>query len=188
MSDKDTYLALKDVIKEIASLTDKYQMGDRGGRLRELYLCAHRAKRILDVYEKWGINCSSDGIDRYNMDPHAYISIIEPANKEYAGIPDGEELFRIAFLSGPHVFGPEYYTDLFDNFYQELHEIPPKYEDKINHELYYDESNAADAYEHYKIVFDKYLQLYRDRAKTEEIRRLEIELEQLRGDSTGDDL
>lgn len=96
--------------------------------------------------------------------------------------PINERLFSIWFPTGAYIFGEDYPKELFNRFYSELETYKPKYNDKINHCLYFDLDNGAKIYKNYRNILEKYQKEHNDRAKQRKIEELQKQIDKLKQD------
>lgn len=96
--------------------------------------------------------------------------------------PINERLFSICFPTGAYIFGEDYPKKLFERFYSELETYKPKYNDKINHDLYFDLDNGAKIYKEYENILRKYQKEHNDGAKQRKIEELQKEIDRLKQD------
>lgn len=178
MSDREEYIKLKQTFEDIVTLVNNNHMDTIPG-LYMLVRGAKEALRVANLYEKWRLNVRAD-------------QLINPCQIEYgigigiySDISNGPkieptELLKISFPIGAYIFGEDYDTELFKEFYKELHDVTPAYEDELNHALYYTAGNGSEAYEHYLQIYKKYNEMSKDRSKQRRIKELEKELKMLK--------
>ena len=93
--------------------------------------------------------------------------------------PEDEYLLHISFPTGAYIFGEDYPEVLFQEFWEELKAVTPKYIDIVNSALYWPLDNASAAYANYKTVLQKYCEINKKDAKAREVLRLQKELAEL---------
>ena len=94
--------------------------------------------------------------------------------------PDHEHLYVIQFHTGAYIFGREYPTNTFQNFFDELKTFGPKYVDTANHGLYFTSESARAVHESFKGIFKKYADMVDDEIKQKRIEDMESELKKLK--------
>lgn len=178
MSDREEYIKLKQALEDIVALVNNNHMDIIPG-LKMLARNAKEALKIVNLYDKWRLNVRADQlINSYQIEYGIGIGT-------YSDIPNGPkieptELLKISFPTGAYIFGEDYDTELFKEFYKKLHDVTPAYEDELNHALYYTDDNGSEAYEHYLQTYKKYNEMYKDRSKQRRIKELEKELKMLK--------
>ena len=93
--------------------------------------------------------------------------------------PEEEILFFLSFSTGAYIFGDDYPTELFQQFFQELKSYKPDYSDTTNHNLYWKLENAKHIFNEYKNILNKYYELNKKDSKERKIKKLQAELEKL---------
>lgn len=96
--------------------------------------------------------------------------------------PINERLFSICFPTGAYIFGEDYPKELFNRFYSELETYNPKYNDKINHCLYFDLDNGVKIYKEYRNILGRYQKEHNDGAKQRKIEELQKQIDRLKQD------
>ena len=178
MSDRDEYVKLKQALEDIVALVNSNHMEAISG-LNMLARDAKEALKIANLYDKWRLNVRATQMrNPYQIEYGIAIGT-------YSNIPNGSEinpteLLKISFPTGAFIFGDDYDTELFEDFYKELHDVIPAYEDKLNHALYYTIDNGSEAYEHYLQTYKKYEEMAVNRRKQQRIKELEKTLEELK--------
>ena len=178
MSDREEYIKLRQALEDIVTLVNDNHMENIQG-LNMLARDAKEALKIANLYEKWRLNVRATQMKNpYQIEYGIGIST-------YSNIPNGSEinpteLLKISFPTGAFIFGDDYDTELFEDFYKELHKVTPAYEDELNHTLYYAIDNGSEAYEHYRQIYKKYKKMAVDRRKQRIIKELKKALEELK--------
>lgn len=93
--------------------------------------------------------------------------------------PKDELLLQIGFPTGAYIFGEDYPTNLFKNFWLELKSYNPDYTDEANHCLYWNIKNAKDIFNSFNDLLNKFYQLNKEDKKQRRIDKIKKELEQL---------
>lgn len=132
---------------------------------------------VTNGYDDW-VNINPD-ISFGKYGPSANRSIAWEDNGKQ---PENEWLLNIRFSSGAFIFGRDYPTDLFEQFFEEFKNFNPKYIDSNNHALYYDHTNAKSVYDEYPNILKKYKDQYMilNSEKMKRIKELEQELYKLK--------
>jgi len=151
---------------------------------------------IIDWYEKYGLDIKHDrqlfGYNFVKMDDYTSFSYFEDAKKEkeegYGRYiswsdddrqPKNEWLFVINFSTGAYIFGDDYPTELFQEFWQELKSYKPKYCDTTNGGLYFSIDSAKNIFEDFPEILKKYHEKNREDAKLRKIKKMKKELKEL---------
>lgn len=185
MSYKENVKLWKKAYQEILSVCDKYQGFDDKYDFNDIDDMRRSAKNhllLIEWYEKYGLKIphyskpysqqyfSVNSYSAFNYYKDAqqdkdncrgkYISWSDD-NKQ----PKDEWLFEISFPTGAYIFGEDYkgQQELFQDFITELKSYKPNYSDTVNHHFYWKLENAKHIYDE----FDKVLQKYRERNKSE---------------------
>lgn len=182
---KDKYIKNLDALKQIQKICKDNDFGNIDSKtweLRSIYDKINdlvRKVEMLNKYEQLDADCDVFGKINFVGDCGIWF-IKEILN---VGKIEPETLLYIGFPTGAYIFGDEYDIDYFFEFYEEVKIIEPKYEDKINHKLFYSFENdmAFKAYKHYKNTLFKYQKRYKDRKKDRRIEELKNELKRLEG-------
>ena len=90
--------------------------------------------------------------------------------------PEDEILFSISFSTGAYMFGDDYPTELFYQFFQELKSYNPDYSDTTNKCLYWKLENAKDVFNEYGNILQKYHEINKTDSKKRKIEKLKKEL------------
>lgn len=93
--------------------------------------------------------------------------------------PDGELLLSIGFSTGAFMFGSDYPTELFKEFFQELKTYNPKYSDTVNKNLYFSMDNAGKIFNEFPEILKKYSEKNKEDFKLRKIKKMREELEKL---------
>lgn len=93
--------------------------------------------------------------------------------------PNNELLLRISFPTGAYIFGGDYPTDFFKQFFSELKTYNPKYTDSRNKSLYFSMDNAGKMFNDFAGIYKKYRELNAEDFKKRKIIKLKKELENL---------
>ena len=167
--------------------------------------CVLSARDILEHaldkcmhFEKWHID-TPDWDDSINtLDNVAIctccISFIPNQREEYTDGGDystyplelnpPQEFLQISFSCGAYMFGVDYPVALFEELYASLKaKCPPKYEDSLNHSLYYTPDDAANAYATCMELYTEHRRRYVADAKKRKIAALEQEIAKLKGET-----
>lgn len=147
----------------------------------------------IELKETYGLNIDPNKVnstDWYKIDESFCIGIFGEKHHrtiswpDVKGQPKNEILLYISFSTGAYMFGQDYPTHLFNQFWDELKSYNPKYIDTMNHSLYFDLSNAKGIFNNYKSVLKKYCDLNEVDIKKRKADKLRAELEILEKDIT----
>jgi len=94
--------------------------------------------------------------------------------------PEDELLLVISFPTGAYIFGDDYPTEFFKEFFQELKTYNPKYTDTTNKTLYFSMDNAGKIFNKFPEILKKYYEKNNKCAKERKIERLKEELKELK--------
>jgi hypothetical protein len=94
--------------------------------------------------------------------------------------PDDETLLYISFGTGAYIFGDDYPTKIFYDFFQELKSYNPKYIDSVNKGLYFSLDNAGKIFNDFPEIFKKHSEINKADSKQRKIDKLQKELEDLK--------
>ena len=184
MSVKDEYIRRLAALEEIEKIARENNFDNVAySELRTLYSQITNVLNIAKKYEKWQLDVSDYGF-AHNGGQIAYgIGIYIFSHITNYGDIEPEELLNISFPTGAYIFGNDYDGEFFQEFFNELFLIEPKYKDVINHSLYYSVENGKEAYEHYQSTYQKYRELFTERCKQRKIDKLKAELADLEGNN-----
>lgn len=93
--------------------------------------------------------------------------------------PDNELLLKIGFCTGAYMFGNDYPTDFFEQFFTHLKTFAPKYVDDANHCLYWSMDNAKDIWNVYPELLKEWHQKNKEDLKERRKKHLMEELAKL---------
>jgi hypothetical protein len=142
----------------------------------------------LELKERYGLNVEPRNIRSLDWNTFGeYLSIGlfgEKYRRTIAWSDDGKQpedelMIRLSFCTGAYIFGDDYPTELFQQFWQELKTYNPKYSDTVNKNLYFSIENGAKIFNEFKDILKKYYELNREDAKKRKIKKLQDELEKL---------
>lgn len=94
--------------------------------------------------------------------------------------PDNELLLVIRFSTGAYIFGDDYPTELFNEFWQELKEYNPAYLDSTNNCIYFSIAHAKDIFNNFQQILKKYHDKNKKEFISRKIKKLETELRKLK--------
>lgn len=145
----------------------------------------------IELKETFGLNIDPKNVtstDSYRIDETFFIGVFGEKNgrkiswPDVKGQPKNETLLYLSFPTGAYIFGEDYPTDLFNQFWHELKEFKPKYSDTMNHSLYFELSNARDVFNGYKDLLNKYYEINRKDINRRKAEKIRAELEKLEKD------
>ena len=93
--------------------------------------------------------------------------------------PEDEMLLVIGFPTGAYIFGDDYPEVLFQKFFLELKTYKPKYTDSANKKLYFSLENAAEVFNRFDGILNKYQELNKKDSRERKIAKLQKELKEL---------
>lgn len=178
MSIKEEYIKSITALEQIEKIARENDFDNLCSELSSLYSKIKNTLNVAKKYEKWQLDVSdysfvSGGEIKYGIGIFTYSHITN-----YGDI-EPEELLKISFPTGAYIFGNDYDEEFFDEFFNELLLVKPKYKDVINDALYYSAENGKEAYEHYQATYKKYCELLTERHKKRKIEKLKAELADL---------
>ena len=184
MSVKDEYIRRLAALEQIEKIAKENNFDNVAfSELRSLYLKIQTVLEIAKKYEKWQLDVSDYGFARNGGEIGYGIGVYIFSHITNYGDIEPEELLNISFPTGAYIFGDDYDAEFFDEFFNELFLVEPKYTDVINHSLYYSVENGKEAYEHYQSTYQKYRELFIERRKQRKIEKLKAELADLEGNN-----
>ena len=142
----------------------------------------------IELKEKYGLNVESRDISSLDWNRFGkYLSIGLFGEKYRRTIswsddgkqPEDELMIYLSFSTGAYIFGDDYPTELFQQFWQELKTYNPKYSDTTNKSLYFSIENGAKIFNEFEEILKKYDELNKKDLKKRKIKKLQDELEKL---------
>lgn len=94
--------------------------------------------------------------------------------------PEDELLLQLSFSTGAYIFGEDYPTEFFKQFFLELKGYEPKYIDTVNKNLYFSMDNAGKVFNEFPGILKKYYEKNKEDARLRKIKKMEEELEKLK--------
>ena len=158
-----------DIVFDVDSLEEKSKNHLFGVKLVEKYGFKLNPRCIYST--DWQELKSNVFIGFYDGDNRRKISW-EDKDKQ----PKNETLLCINFPTGAYIFGEDYPTDIFNDFFNELKTYKPKYVDTRNHSLYFSLNNGGKVFNDYDSILEKYHNEYKTKAKEREIKKLKEQL------------
>lgn len=178
---------MKTTYKKILTLLEKHES--------ELVFDVNYMKRQaenhlfgLELKEMYGLNIDPKKVNSttwHKLNDYCSIGFFgEKHNRtiswpDVKGQPKNELLLYFSFSTGAYMFGEDYPTGLFNDFWNELKSYKPKYSDTINHNLYFDLPNAKDVFNNFDVILRKYIDLNKEDYKLREISKLKEDLAKL---------
>ncbi|WP_099467842.1 hypothetical protein [Konateibacter massiliensis] len=130
-----------------------------------------------------GINYTQDGIP-YGLVDLSPSSTYIGKHEEITNIgmfETPENLLSIRFSTGAYIFGEDYPTAFFREFYNEfLETMQPKYRDNINNRTFYELDRIKEVLEKFDVIINKYENLNRENRKQRAIEEKLREIEKLK--------
>lgn len=146
----------------------------------------------LELKEKHGFNIDPKEIKSLNyieLESPCYDSYIYlrrwSKNMKISWSDDGSQpsenefLLDICFSAGAYIFGDYYPKELFVDFFNELKSYNPKYSDTNNKTLYFSMDNAAEFYNDFPKIWNRYTDLNKENFKKYKAEKLRKELKEL---------
>ena len=93
--------------------------------------------------------------------------------------PENELLFVIGIPTGAYIFGDDYPSKFFQDFWLELKRYNPDYIDECNHNIYWKIENAKEICNNFEAILQKYHSLNKEDFNNREIEKLKKEIEKL---------
>lgn len=182
MAVKDEYIKRLGALEQIEQIAreNDFDNFQAISNLSSLYGNIKKALEVARRYEKWQLDISDYNWRNGSGEIEYGVGIYKCSEITNHGEIEPEELLKISFPTGAYIFGDDYDTEFFGEFYKELHLVKPKYEDSLNKALYYSVENGKEAYEHYRNTYKKYCDNLVERRKQNRIKQLERELSQLK--------
>lgn len=94
--------------------------------------------------------------------------------------PEDELLLELSFPTGAYIFGDDYPSEFFEEFFQELKSYIPKYSDIINKNLYFSMDNAGKIFNEFPAILKKYYDKNKEDVRVRKIKKMEKELAKLK--------
>lgn len=142
----------------------------------------------IELKEKYGLNVEPGNIISLDWNRFGdYLSIGLFGEKYRRTIswsddgkqPEDELMIHLSFGTGAYIFGDDYPTELFQEFWQELQTYNPKYSDTTNKNLYFSLEGGAKIFNEFKGILNKYYELNNVDSKKRKIKKLQDELAKL---------
>lgn len=142
----------------------------------------------LELKEKYNLNLDPSKVDSFSWNRFGdYMSIGWWGEKYRRTIswsdtdeqPIDELLLQISFPTGAFIFGNDYPTKFFQQFFKELKTYNPKYSDTVNHNLYFSMDNANIVFNSFNDILKKYYELNREDVKQRKIEQMKSDLAKL---------
>lgn len=177
----EAYTTLKTVVEAYPDVfASEYTLSEVNAKLE-----------MLRISQRFGIPLHLKGYKCYGVersyDDWTSVSCFE-GNRSIAWSDDGRQpeggewLFTIRFTSGAYIFGEDYLSRTFCDFFEELKSFGAKYSDTVNNVLYFTEENSKQVYEAFWPTFKKYKALVSEELKQKRKKELETELAKLNGE------
>ena len=141
-----------------------------------------------EIQESFGINltgCYDYSATYFKVGDNRYIAKYgKKYNRTISWSEDGKQpedewLLAITYPTGAYIFGEDYQTETFKQYFDELKEFEPKYVDTVNHCLYYTADKAKAVYDKIGEIYKKYRAGAEDNRKESKIQALRKQLEEL---------
>lgn len=178
---------MEKIYKEIFDVLEKYQglhVFDVEDMRRKSQFHLHEIK-LRDVYK---MNITPNSINSLDWNKlNNYISICWMGDKHKRTIswsvdgrqPIDEYMLIISFPTGAFIFGEEYPTEFFKQFFDELKSYSPKYIDDANSSLYFPIETCSDVFNNFNDILNKYYEWNKEEKKQRKILEMKKQLQQL---------
>jgi hypothetical protein len=142
----------------------------------------------IELKDKYGLNVNLQDVKSLSWNRFGDYLCIGLFGKKYNRTiswpddgkqPEDELMIRLSFSTGAYIFGEDYPTELFQQFWQELKTYNPKYCDTTNRNLYFSIENGAKIFNEFTSIMKKYYEINKEDAKNRRIKKLQNELEKL---------
>lgn len=183
----DKIIETKKAYKEILEIVTKYK-DICNYDVNDLTNISEKHLLGLELKEKYGFNIKPTDIRSLSWNDFGDYKHLGQFGEKYRRTiswsddgkqPKDELLFLINFSTGAYIFGDDYPTELFQEFWQELKSYKPKYVDSHNNYLYFSLDNAGKIFNEFNDILKKYYEKNRLDAKQRKIKKLQEELNQL---------
>lgn len=141
--------------------------------------------RRIEYYERYGIKLENPvtSEEYYSINSYTFINKLNGSNRKISWPDDGKQpkgyRYCIEFSTGAFMFGEDYPTEFFQQFFDELKSYKPDNIDSHNHQLYWKLENAKAIHENFNSILQKYNELNVAHQKKRKIEKLQEELKQL---------
>lgn len=190
---------IKKAYQEILEVASKYEKLGKIYEYNDIEKIIEKAKNhllIIEWSEKYGLNLKHDiqiyGRDYFKINEDLHFSYFKDAQEEHkkgsgrfiswsdgGKQPKNEWLLDISFSTGAYIFGDDYPTKIFEEFWQELKTYNPKYCDSHNNNMYFSIESASKIFNEYDTILKKYREKNKEDFKLRKIEKLKDELEKL---------
>ena len=142
----------------------------------------------VELKEKYKLNIEPTRINRFDWNNFGEYMFIGWWGKKYNRTiswsdndeqPKDELLLKISFPTGAYIFGGDYPTEFFKDFWKELKTYKPKYTDTHNNSLYFSMKNANNIFNKFDDILKKYYELNKEDIKQRKIQKMKDELAKL---------
>ena len=175
---KELLLDIKNKLQQLYETDDDYE-------IRNFMQEIDKKIKILEYKEKYDIDLQTR--DFHNAD---WICIERFKGTIYIGkgmkvlnsdvqLDENEKLIEFCYPTGAYIFGNDYDTKVFEEFFEELKKYNFKYIDDINAKLYFELEQGSKLLKDYDKICKKYQELYDLRSKERKKEELKKQLEML---------
>ena len=141
----------------------------------------------LELKEVYGLEINENRINNtqfHELKENVYLTFIDSERttiswEDNGKKPKGERLIKFSYPTGAYIFGGDYPTDFFQQFFLELKSFNPDYCDSANKSLYFKLENAKEVFNNYDSIVKKYRELNKEDFKKRQILKMKAELEKL---------
>jgi len=147
----------------------------------------------IELKEKYGLNFNPKDVkclDCHRFNQYLFVGLWGKKHRrdiswsDNGKQPEDELLLQLSFSDGAYMFGDDYPTVLFNEFWEELKTFNPKYTDSTNGGLYFAMSNASKIFNEFASILEKYNELNKTDSRRRKIEKLNKELAELNNTQT----
>jgi len=146
---------------------------------------SYAVKHIMhDELKSFGIEIPIHTINGYQytaVDDFRHIVTLDGKIRSISYPDSGKQLIgrflKISFPSGAYIFGDDYPTELFNDFFDELKGLDPDCVDSHNNSLYFELEKAGNAFNSFEAIYRKYKELNKVDVLHRNLKKAQAELE-----------
>ena len=175
---KELLLDIKEKLKKLDELWDECEIRNFEREIdKKLKVIEYKEKYDIDLKTRDIQNADWIYIERFKGT--IYIGKGMKVLNSDAQPDENEELIAFCYPTGPYIFGSDYDTEVFEEFFEELKKYNFKYIDDINAKLYFELEQGSKLFKDYDKICKKYQELYDLRSKERKKEELKKQLEML---------
>lgn len=142
----------------------------------------------IELQQKYGLDIRPNTVSNLNyvrVDDYRSIGWWgEKHNRTISWSDDGKQptdelLVVFGFSTGAYIFGDDYPTEFFKEFWDELKSYNPTYIDTVNHNIYFSINSAKKVFNDFPEILKKYYEKNKKDIKQRKIEKLKQEIEEL---------